>query len=456
MVTITATADVALDMFETGIGSALSQTITFVQSNRIEVSRGDNYSEILEGSGLASTTEGTVNRVTEITNGVKAFVIDGMATSVADILAWGDQQDYQAFFEHILVGNDLIIASSLDDRIFSYGGNDVIKAGGGDDQIDAGSGYNIIDGGAGNDTVFLAGNITDYTILQNGYTYILTSSTDNLKISSIESFYFADGGSLEVNQLTSTIKAFDALNYVASYEDLRRAFGANVDAASSHYAYYGFDEGRDPNAFNALEYIAAYSDLRAAFGINTDAATRHYVSYGADENRTARFSGMAYLASYSDLRAVFGDDVKAATKHYILYGAKEGRTLTFDAAEYLASNPSLIGSLGNDLGAATEHFVTTGAAKGMSVDSFNALAYIASYSDLISAFGINASAGRDHFLIAGAAEGRHVTFDALAYAHAYSDLEAAFGDNQLLLIQHYILYGSHEGRTVPSIPEPFS
>ncbi|RZK36387.1 MAG: hypothetical protein EOO61_10440, partial [Hymenobacter sp.] len=310
MVTITANADIALDMYETGIGSSLSQNISEIQSNRIDLVRGSNYFEILEGAGFGINNEnsvtGIVSKITETVNNVKSFVIEGMSTSADSILTWGENRDYQAFFDHILTGSDAITGSNLDDRVFSSSGNDVIKTGLGDDDIDAGSGYNVIDGGGGYDNLHLAGNVKDYNIIRSGETYILTSNIDNVKTNGVELFSFDNGDEITIAELQSKIQPFSGLNYAASYDDIRKAFGADSGAAESHFEKFGFNEGRNPNKFEPLSYIAAYSDLRTAFGVKADDATRHYINFGVNEGRDIRFDGMAYLASNSDIRAAFG------------------------------------------------------------------------------------------------------------------------------------------------------
>lgn len=157
MVTITSNTDVAFDMYETGIGSSLSQTVLEIQSSKVEFIRGYSYIEILEGLDFGIDSEGFVtgiaNKLTENINDINSFIIEGILTPVKSILAWGEDGDYQAFFNNILVNADTITGSDLDDRIFSGGGNDIIKAGLGDDDIDAGHGYNFIDGEGGYDTL---------------------------------------------------------------------------------------------------------------------------------------------------------------------------------------------------------------------------------------------------------------------------------------------------------------
>lgn len=374
MATIFASPDVAFDMYETGIASALSQTITAVESNRIELARGENYSEILEGTSLSSTADGVVNRVTEKINGITAFIVDGLSTPIASILAWGEDGDYQAFFNYTLAGNDTVIGSDLDDRIFSGPGNDVVEAGAGDDEIDAGHGYEIIDGGDGYDSLILSRDSEEYSIFQLGDMYVLQSGVEHLKITNVESFYFADGVDLKSKELVSTITAFDGLGYLASYADLFTAFGTDGSAGTAHFAAYGFSEGRGVT-FNGLDYIASYQDLRNAFGTDADAGARHFIQWGFSEHRGTTFEGWTYLASYADLMTAFGADESAATRHYIEWGAKEGRTASFDAAAYARDNPDVVAAIGNDPQALARYYVMYEYTDGRPFSATNNLAF---------------------------------------------------------------------------------
>ena len=82
------------------------------------------------------------------------------------------------------------------------------------------------------------------------------------------------------------LPAFDGLEYIASYPDLIRAFGANAAAGAQHYQLHGQAEGRVPDSFDARQYLANYADLRAAFGPSLPAARAHYITYGYNEGRT--------------------------------------------------------------------------------------------------------------------------------------------------------------------------
>ena len=88
----------------------------------------------------------------------------------------------------------------------------------------------------------------------------------------------------------------DGLQYIASYPDLIRAFGANATAGVQHYQQYGQAEGRSPDSFNEAQYLANYGDLRAAFGADGTAATVHYIQNGLAEGRTDKPNLVVILA----------------------------------------------------------------------------------------------------------------------------------------------------------------
>lgn len=139
---------------------------------------------------------------------------------------------------------------------------------------------------------------------------------------------FAGSGSAGTSnfayQLALSTRDFNSLEYIASYDDLRAAFGVNPAAGLDHYVTLGQGEGRDVS-FDALRYIASHGDLIAAFGANRDAGAAHYIAAGAAEQRSIDFDAFQYLANYSDLQEVFGNNIEAATVHYINSGFAEGR-----------------------------------------------------------------------------------------------------------------------------------
>jgi serralysin len=48
---------------------------------------------------------------------------------------------------------------------------------------------------------------------------------------------------------------------------------------------HGRAEGRVSAGFDAAQYLATYADLRGAFGTDTHAATEHYIQFGHAEGR---------------------------------------------------------------------------------------------------------------------------------------------------------------------------
>ena len=122
--------------------------------------------------------------------------------------------------------------------------------------------------------------------------------------------------------------AIDGLQYVASYPDLIRAFGANAAAGQAHYAQYGQAEGRVPDAFDEVQYLANYADLRAAFGIDGTAATVHFIRNGFAEGRTDKPNFVVILADdlgWGEVGATHVGDVATPNIDAI---ARAGTTLT--------------------------------------------------------------------------------------------------------------------------------
>ncbi|WP_397580653.1 calcium-binding protein [Sphingorhabdus sp.] len=239
---------------------------------------------------------------------------------------------------------------------------------------------------------------------------------------------------------------FDPLSYIASYPDLVRAFGTDAAAGARHYLQAGLQEGRTAN-FDALSYIASYPDLIRAFGTDSAAGARHYIQAGMQEGRAVGFDALSYIASYPDLIKAFGTDAAAGARHYIQAGRQEGRAVGFDALSYIASYPDLIKAFGTDAAAGARHYIQAGRQEGRAV-GFDALSYIASYPDLIEAFGTDAAAGARHYIQAGRQEGRAVGFDALSYIASYPDLIKAFGTDAVAGARHYIQAGMQEGRAI--------
>ena len=294
--------------------------------------------------------------------------------------------------------------------------------------------------------------------------------------------------------MTITVNKTNALQYIASYQDLTNAFGLNVDSAINHYSAFGRTEGRE-FLFDGLAYINSYADLIAAFGGDAEAGARHYLTYGIREGRDADL----YDDGNDTFTATGDDDVTVNNIHADLIIAADGWTtfgsgdmaLTADLTATVADNDvvnTIEVLLGKGSGSETRltlndsyddvtvgaeyvasgHTLTLNGVADVSVNHIhndsltidvagldiqhptitaaNALDYIASYGDLIAAFGANVQKGVTHFASFGEDEGRFIRFDGLAYINAYEDLIAAFGDNAAAGALHYLTYGIREGR----------
>lgn len=118
---------------------------------------------------------------------------------------------------------------------------------------------------------------------------------------------------------------FDGAAYLASYGDLRHAFGQDSDAALQHYIDYGWHEGRTIT-FDSKEYLASNLDLLSANIAESEAAW-HYIRFGINEGRSINsFDATKYLSANADIKKTFGD-ASQALQHYIAFGWKENRPL---------------------------------------------------------------------------------------------------------------------------------
>lgn len=249
---------------------------------------------------------------------------------------------------------------------------------------------------------------------------------------------YAQGGSTGFT-LTDTDVLVDDVFYFARNPDVLQA-GVDPD---QHYAQWGWQEGRDPNAFFSTSgYLSANDDVDDA-NINP---LQHYDEWGWKEGRdpSVRFDTDLYLR--------FNPDVAAANlnplEHYLAWGATEGRAIYtavgrtiangFDAEFYLLANPD-VGAADVD---AAFHFQTWGWQEGRDPNAlFDTSAYLTAYAD-VAAAGINPL---EHYIKWGWQEGRDPSgaFDTSSYLAAYTDVAAA-GINPL---QHYLQWGVYEGRS---------
>jgi serralysin len=183
----------------------------------------------------------------------------------------------------------------------------------GDDSFTATGGNQQFNGGLGVDQVTFNFNLTDAAFsFSDSQIAVDGPGGSHTVLTGIEVFKFADG---TVNN-ADTNSLVDDLFYYANYHDVWLA-GADAD---THYAAYGWHEGRNPNAFfDTKGYLANYTDVKAA-GVNP---LDHYDTWGWREGRdpSAVFDTKGYLAAYPDVKAA---GVNPLT-HFLLWGEQEGR-----------------------------------------------------------------------------------------------------------------------------------
>ena len=111
---------------------------------------------------------------------------------------------------------------------------------------------------------------------------LLSSSSDDINANDEtenDSETVLDSNNLNLSDL-------EALNYLASNDDLIEVFGMNLEAAKDHYKNNGYFEGRSINDFNVVNYLNNYNDLSNALGDDHEEAIRHYIMNGYREGRT--------------------------------------------------------------------------------------------------------------------------------------------------------------------------
>jgi hypothetical protein len=291
---------------------------------------------------------------------------------------------------------------------------------------------------------------------------------------------------------------FDALQYIASYDDLIAFFGLDAAGGTNHWNTTGQFEGRNPFLFSPLDYIASYLDLTTAFKDDADLGfshgSTHFIANGFDEGRSRDlFDNYAYLASYTDLilaAAGVADKEQFAVQHYLQSGFDEGRSVSFDTLQYVASSidPTLdqvwvwdgdsveLNPLfGSGWVGAPDRIPTGVLGEVLLYDPLNPIPWSNSPSgldpalsndpefyfdgadgDLIDAFGTDTNAAGLHYIQNGFFEGRPTDlFFEWSYLASYEDLITAFRTGDIsqdmanlpdIAAQHWINFGSQEGR----------
>ena len=259
-------------------------------------------------------------------------------------------------------GTDQIHGGAGSDLLDGRGGGDGIFGGAGNDILIGGSGDDYLEGGAGFDSARYSGIRAAYSITRvpAQSAFVVSGPDGSDTLSGVETLRFADSISVLASAASDTgvIDGFNPYLYLASNPDLLVVFGANVDAAMSHYVNWGYTEGRSISGFHAYEYLASNPDLLVFYGANAAAGIEDYVRYGHNQGRSINgFDGAQYVANYPDIAAVYGTGEEAAATHYVQYGYAEGRTtlkLAFtgnsgnDTLSGNAANNTFDGGLGND------------------------------------------------------------------------------------------------------------
>jgi serralysin len=113
--------------------------------------------------------------------------------------------------------------------------------------------------------------------------------------------HFEGAGHAERRYMTP---GFSSEDYLADNGDVASSCGFNVATVGNagvlacgarHFIEFGLREGRSWSDLIALAYIASYPDLRNAFGSNAEAGRQHYLDHGKREGRVISFNIVAYV-----------------------------------------------------------------------------------------------------------------------------------------------------------------
>ena len=247
----------------------------------------------------------------------------------------------------------------------------------------------------------------------------------------------------------------DDLFYFAKNIDVWKA---HVDA-DAHYAQYGWQEGRDPNAFFSTKgYLGANPDVAAA-GLNP---LTHYSDYGQDEGRSVVLPstvGQPVPVAATTFAFKFTDGQVDVSNGNHLLTAPDGTVTNLTG---LATLSFIDGTIENNDGAPLvddvfyfaknidvwnahvdpdAHYAQYGWHEGRDPNAFfSTTDYLAANPD-VAASGMNPLQHYDQY---GWHEGRNpgAGFSTTGYLGANPDVAAA----QVNPLQHYLQYGAAEGR----------
>ncbi|MCF6433515.1 discoidin domain-containing protein [Leisingera sp. MMG026] len=247
--------------------------------------------------------------------------------------------------------NDVLGGDSGDNILVGHGGDDILVGADGNDVLVGSEGNDILTGGAGADTFMMDGvfgndTITDFEIAD---TLIFKNVVDPSA--------FTTGVSGNDATLTLGSAGTVALSGFAD-RSLTQTSVANSD--NTYDVTFGFLSAAasrvyDPTPLSdleALQYLASYDDLIDAFGYDLDAAKAHYEVNGRAEQRQITFDAEQYLENYTDLAAAFGANTTIATDHYVSTGYYEGRSYAANLTDTLPGVTAVASSTADSSSAA--------------------------------------------------------------------------------------------------------
>jgi hypothetical protein len=305
----------------------------------------------------------------------------------------------------------------------------------------------IVDVGSRDGVTFAFAFDASQVRIEQGRSFVIDPNGLSHDVTGIDQITFTDGTIVEKDGSPLV----DDLFYYGSNKDVWRD-GMDAD---THYARFGWQEGRDPNAeFSTTGYLAANPDVAAA---KVNPLTQ-YETNGWKEGRdpSAGFDNELYLARNLDVKAAGMNPLA----HYLAYGQAEGREIYdavgrasdlnahpgFDAEYYLLSNRDVAQAAlkagGDSYAFAYQHYETNGWHEGRNPNAvFDTQAYLDAYQDV-------AAANMDplaHYHTFGWKEGRDpsASFHTNAYEAANPDVRAEQIDPML----HYLQFGAVEGRS---------
>ncbi|GJD72721.1 alkaline phosphatase [Methylobacterium goesingense] len=404
-----------------------------------------------EGITFAATTDGLTFDVRDLVAGTQrgdAFRVVTLGTAGNDTLAPLADRAAQSHYINAGQGNDLVTGGSGADFLVGGAGSDVLNGAAGNDSIIGGAGNDRINGGDGTDRAIFTYALGTATLGRDASGFRTLTGTDGTDtVTGIEQFQFSD----RTVDVADGNPLVDDLFYLIRNPDVA-ASGQDADA---HYAAYGANDGRDPNAFFST---------KGYLGLNADAvktradALGQYQQAGWKEGSDpgANFDNEFYLARNPDVAAAGLNPLQ----HYLEYGQSEGRAIYdavgkasdikagFDAAFYLLVNDDVLraaqASGSTDIFAfAQQHFNTYGWKEGRDPNAvFDTAGYLKAYGD-VAAAGLNPLTHYDTY---GWKEGRDpaANFDTSTYLQVNGDVAQA----NMNPMQHFLQYGLVENRAV--------